>query len=73
VNEPELPAVASLAKAYCSDAYFHCASEAIQIHGGVGFTWEYDVHLHFKRARSTESFLGSPAHHRELVARRIGL
>jgi alkylation response protein AidB-like acyl-CoA dehydrogenase len=73
VDEAELPAVASLAKAYCSDAYFHCASEAIQIHGGVGFTWEYDVHLHFKRARSTESFLGSPSHHRELVARRIGL
>jgi alkylation response protein AidB-like acyl-CoA dehydrogenase len=73
VEEPEVPAVASLAKAYCSEAYFHCASEAIQIHGGVGFTWEYDVHLHFKRARSTESFLGSPAHHRELVARRIGL
>jgi alkylation response protein AidB-like acyl-CoA dehydrogenase len=73
VGEPELPAVASLAKAYCSEAYFHCAAEAIQIHGGVGFTWEYDVHLHFKRARSSESFLGSPAHHRELVARRIGL
>jgi alkylation response protein AidB-like acyl-CoA dehydrogenase len=73
VGESEVPAVASLAKAYCSEAYFHCASEAIQIHGGVGFTWEYDVHLHFKRARSTETFLGSPAHHRELVARRIGL
>jgi alkylation response protein AidB-like acyl-CoA dehydrogenase len=73
VDEPEVPAVASLAKAYCSEAYFHCASEAIQIHGGVGFTWEYDVHLHFKRARSTESFLGSPSNHRELVARRIGL
>ena len=73
VGEADLPAVASLAKAYCSDAYFHCASEAIQIHGGVGFTWEYDVHLHFKRARATESLLGSPAFHRELVARRIGL
>jgi len=72
-GEAELAAVASLAKAYCSEAYFHCASEAIQIHGGVGFTWEYDVHLHFKRARSMESFLGTPAHHRELVARRIGL
>jgi len=73
VGEADLPAVASLAKAYCSDAYFHCAAEAIQIHGGVGFTWEYDVHLHFKRAQSTELFLGSPAHHRELVARRIGI
>ncbi len=65
--------LASLAKAYCSDAYFHCAAESIQIHGGVGFTWEYDVHLYFKRAKSSEILLGSPAYHRELVARGIGL
>ncbi len=72
-NDPEFPALASLAKAYCSDAYFHCAAESIQIHGGVGFTWEYDVHLYFKRAKSSEVLLGDPAYHRELVARRIGL
>jgi alkylation response protein AidB-like acyl-CoA dehydrogenase len=72
-NEAELPSVASLAKAYCSDVYFRCAADCIQIHGGVGFTWEYDVHLHFKRARSTESFLGDATYHRELVAQRIGL
>ena len=72
-NNTQLAEVASLAKAYCSDAFFHCAAESIQIHGGVGFTWEYDVHLYFKRAKSTETFLGSPAHHRELVAQRIGL
>jgi alkylation response protein AidB-like acyl-CoA dehydrogenase len=47
--------------------------EAIQIHGGVGFTWEYDVHLYFKRAQWGESFLGDPAWHRERVARLIGL
>jgi alkylation response protein AidB-like acyl-CoA dehydrogenase len=69
----ELPVVASLAKATCSDAYFQCAAGAIQIHGGVGFTWEYDVHLYFKRARSTETLLGDAAYHRELVARQIGL
>ena len=69
----ELPLVASLAKAYCSDAYFDCAANAIQIHGGVGFTWEYDVHLYFKRAKSSESFLGDGAYHREQVARGIGL
>jgi alkylation response protein AidB-like acyl-CoA dehydrogenase len=69
----ELPVVASLAKAYCSDAFFRCAAESVQIHGGVGFTWEYDVHLFFKRAKSTETMLGDPAYHRELVARRIGL
>ena len=72
-NSPQLAEHASLAKAYCSDAFFHCAAESIQIHGGVGFTWEYDVHLYFKRAKSTETFLGSPAHHRELIAQRMGL
>ena len=73
VNEPELPALASLAKAYCSDTYFHCAAEAIQIHGGVGFSWEHDVHLYFKRAKSSETLLGDATYHRELVAQRIGL
>jgi alkylation response protein AidB-like acyl-CoA dehydrogenase len=69
----ELAAVASLVKAYCSDAYFQCAAENIQIHGGVGFTWEYDCHLHFKRAKSSEGLLGAPAHHRERVAQAMGL
>jgi alkylation response protein AidB-like acyl-CoA dehydrogenase len=71
VDDAELPALASLAKSYCSDAYFHCAAESLQIHGGVGFTWEYDVHLHFKRARSGEQLLGSPSHHREHIAQQI--
>jgi alkylation response protein AidB-like acyl-CoA dehydrogenase len=69
----DFPVVASLAKAYCSDAYFRCAADCLQIHGGVGFTWEYDVHLHFKRAKSSETFLGDATYHRELVAQRIGL
>ncbi len=73
VDDPELPFHASLAKAYCSEAYFRCAAEGLQIHGGVGFTWEYDVHMHFKRAKATEAYLGSPSYHRELVARHIGL
>jgi len=73
VQDPELPALASLAKAYCSDAYFHCAAECLQIHGGVGFSWEYDVHLYFKRAKSSETLLGDATYHRELVAQRIGL
>lgn len=64
---------ASLAKAWCSEAYFRCAADALQIHGGVGFTWEYDVHLHLKRARSMEAWLGTPAWHRERVAAAIGL
>jgi alkylation response protein AidB-like acyl-CoA dehydrogenase len=71
VDHSDVPVLASLAKAYCSDAYFHCAAESVQIHGGVGFTWEYDVHLYFKRAKSSEVFLGSPSYHRELVMRHI--
>jgi alkylation response protein AidB-like acyl-CoA dehydrogenase len=69
----ELARAASLAKATASDAFFRCAADAIQIHGGVGFTWEYDVHLYFKRAQWGESYLGDPAWHRERVARLIGL
>ena len=62
---------ASIAKAYCSDAYFFNAGCGIQLHGGVGFTAEYDIQLYFKRARSTESFLGTAAYHRERLARQI--
>ncbi|WP_062267075.1 acyl-CoA dehydrogenase family protein [Endozoicomonas arenosclerae] len=67
----ELPVASALAKAYCSDAFFHCAAESIQLHGGVGFTWEYDPHLYFKRAKSTETFLGNGAYHREKIAQAI--
>ena len=59
---------ASMAKAYASDAYRRVAAENIQIHGGVGFTWEYDCHLYFKRAKSDESWLGDAAAHRARVA-----
>src|SRR5208282_5547905 len=69
----ELPLVASLAKAFCSEAYFHAAAENIQIHGGIGFTWEHDAHLYFKRAKSSELLFGDPAYHRELLAQRIGI
>ena len=72
-DNEELPVVASLAKAYCSDAYFHAAAENIQIHGGIGFTWEHDAHLYFKRAKSSELLFGDPSYHRELLAQRIGL
>ncbi len=72
-DSDELPVVASLAKAYCSDAYFHCAAENIQIHGGIGFTWEHDAHLYFKRAKTSEILLGDATYHRELLAQRIGI
>jgi len=67
----ELPLLASLAKAYCSDAFANAATENIQIHGGIGFTWEHDAHLYYRRAKSTEQFLGSPSEHRELLAQRL--
>jgi alkylation response protein AidB-like acyl-CoA dehydrogenase len=69
----ELPEVACLAKAYCSEAYFHAAAENIQIHGGIGFTWEHPAHLYFKRAKSSELLFGDPAYHRELLAQRLGI
>ena len=69
----DLSSNASLAKAWCSEAYFQCAADNIQIHGGVGFTWEYDPHLHFKRARASESWLGDPSYHRERLADHLGL
>ncbi|MQA84516.1 MAG: acyl-CoA dehydrogenase [Streptosporangiales bacterium] len=72
-DSSELPVVASLAKAYCSDAYFHAAAENIQIHGGIGFTWEHDAHLYFKRAKSSQLFLGDSSYHREQLAQRVGI
>ncbi len=72
-DNEELPVVAALSKAYCSEAYFHATAENIQIHGGIGFTWEHPAHLYFKRAKSSEIFLGDPTYHRELLAQRIGI
>ncbi len=72
-DSPEIPVLASVVKAYASDTYFHVAAENIQIHGGIGFTWEHDAHLYFKRAKSSELFLGDAAYHRERLATRIGL
>lgn len=67
----QLAEAASMAKSYCSDAAFFNAGSALQLFGGVGFTWEYDVHLYFKRARSGESLLGDGAWHREQLAARL--
>jgi len=72
-NSEETPVVASLVKAYASETYFHVAAENIQIHGGIGFTWEHDAHLYFKRAKSSELFLGDATYHRDRLANRIGL
>jgi alkylation response protein AidB-like acyl-CoA dehydrogenase len=64
----EVPLVTALAKAYCSDAFANAATENIQIHGGIGFTWEHDAHLYYRRAKSSEQFLGSADQHRDKLA-----
>ncbi len=70
---PEAPLAVSMAKAYCSDAFRFTAGEGIQVHGGIGFTWEHDMHLYFKRAKYTEFTFGDATYHRELVAQEINL
>ncbi len=70
---PEAPLAAAMAKAYCSDAYRHTSGEGIQIHGGIGFTWEHDMHIYFKRAKSSEVTFGDATWNREIVAQLIGL
>lgn len=72
-EDPELPAVASLAKAFCSDACLQATAENIQVHGGIGFTWEHPAHLYLKRAKTSQLLFGDPAYHRELLAQRIGM
>ena len=62
---------ASVAKSYVNDASRKVCGEAIQVHGGIGFTWEYDLHLYFKRAKALEPLYGDAEHHRELIVRRV--
>ncbi|HWB66602.1 MAG TPA: acyl-CoA dehydrogenase family protein, partial [Mycobacteriales bacterium] len=69
----ELPVVAPLAKSVCTDAAYAVAAETIQLHGGVGFTWEHDAHLYFKRATVLRSLLGDSHAQRQLVATRSGV
>jgi alkylation response protein AidB-like acyl-CoA dehydrogenase len=70
-DSPDLGWTASLAKAYCSEAAMHAGEETIQIHGGVGFTWEHDAHLYFKRARTGQELLGTAREHYDRVAEHL--
>ncbi|MFS8198364.1 acyl-CoA dehydrogenase family protein [Streptomyces sp. CWNU-52B] len=67
-DAPDLAVAVSLAKSFCADAVTSCASDALQIHGGIGFTWEHDIHLYLKRARATAHLFGDAVHHRERLA-----
>ena len=69
-GDDDLPSMASLAKAGAGEAYMQTAIHAIQIHGGIGFTWDNDTHLWFKRAKSSQVFLGDASYHRELMLQR---
>ncbi|MFB1298555.1 acyl-CoA dehydrogenase family protein [Mycobacterium sp. pW049] len=69
----DLSLAASIAKVYCAKAYYHIAAESIQMHGGIGFTWEHPAHLYFKRAKASEILFGSPSVHRERIAALIGM
>jgi alkylation response protein AidB-like acyl-CoA dehydrogenase len=72
-DAPDRALASSMAKAYVSDAYRRAAGNGIQVHGGIGFTWEHDMHLYFKRAKASEVTLGDATYHRELVAQALDL
>jgi alkylation response protein AidB-like acyl-CoA dehydrogenase len=72
-DAPEASRAASMAKAYCSEMYSRVTAEGIQVHGGIGFTWDHNMHLYFKRAKSSEVLLGDATWHRERTAALIPL
>jgi alkylation response protein AidB-like acyl-CoA dehydrogenase len=72
-DNEELAVASSLAKAYCTEAYFANSRENIQIHGGIGFTYEHDCHLYYRRAKTAELLFGDPTYHRELIATALGI
>ena len=72
-NVPEASQAVPMAKAYCSDMAKTVTSEAIQVHGGIGFTWEHDMHLFYRRGLAAEAAFGSAPVHREVVAQTLNL
>jgi alkylation response protein AidB-like acyl-CoA dehydrogenase len=68
-DDAQLQEAAAVAKSFCADAFNRCAGAAIQLHGGIGITWEHDAHLYFKRARASSNLLGDIRHQREQIAR----
>lgn len=70
---PDAPVAAAMAGVVCSEAFVFGSAENVQVHGGVGFTWEHAAHLYFRRARSSALLLGDPASHRERLLRRLGV
>ena len=72
-NDTQMPMAASVAKAWCSDTFKHAAINGIQIHGGIGYTWDHDMHLYLKRAKASEVAFGDADYHRDRVARLLNI
>ncbi|PLW74690.1 acyl-CoA dehydrogenase, partial [Streptomyces sp. DJ] len=72
-DSPELPRLAAAAASACSEAFSAVAGEMIQLHGGIGITWEHDAHRYFKRAHGSALLLGTPSSHRRRLAADLGL
>jgi alkylation response protein AidB-like acyl-CoA dehydrogenase len=70
-NTPDAALAVSIAKMYSSDAARHVGNHGIQVHGGMGFTWENDLHLYYRRAKASETMLGDGAFHRERIAKMV--
>ena len=70
-GEAKAAAAVSVAKAYCSDAFREVANRGVQVHGGIGFTWEHDLQLYYKRSKSAETLFGDATFHRERLARLV--
>ncbi|MGH3250577.1 MAG: acyl-CoA dehydrogenase family protein [Trebonia sp.] len=71
--DEETALAVSIAKAYCSDAFVRCARDTVQIHGGIGFTWEHDAHRYLRRAMAHAQLLGDATYHRQLIAKHLGV
>jgi len=70
-ERPDVELAVSMAKAYCADVYENLTNNGVQLHGGIGFTWDHDMHLYFKRARWSANTFGNPVYHREVVAQKL--
>jgi alkylation response protein AidB-like acyl-CoA dehydrogenase len=70
-GDPAASLAVSIAKAYCSDAFREVGNRGVQVHGGIGFTWEHDLQLYYKRCKSSETLFGDATYHRERIARRV--
>jgi len=68
-SDPMADLAVSMAKSYCGDTFKMVAGLGVQIHGGIGFTWDHDMHLYFKRSRALDTAFGDANYHRELVAK----